>query len=433
MSQAQQLIRQLNAADRQDRLDAMSQLAGLIRQGNLPAPQAGLDVNNHIHTTYSFSPYSPAMAVWKAAQAGLETAGIMDHDSISGAEEFLEAARIIGLPVTIGAEIRVSFAGTSLAGRRINNPDQQTIAYVAMHGVPHNRIDQVKRFFEPIQKARDARNRQMTVRLSSLLEESGITLDYDRDVLPLSQRLDGGEVTERHLLFAAAGKMIAKLADSKALIDLLTGPLSIALNDSQRAKLLDMNNEHIQYDLLGVLKSSLVSQFYIDAAGEECPPAHAAAAFARENGIILAYAYLGDVRNSVTGDKADQAFEDNYLDDVFEIIKQTGFNAVTYMPSRNTREQLVRLRGLCEQHGMFQISGEDINSPRQVFICEKLRDPYFANLRDSAWALIGHEAAATKDIGQSLFGSGAIEQTPDLEQRIKNYAEMAKKSFGKAR
>ena len=34
-------------------------------------------------------------------------------------------------------------------------------------------------------------------------------------------------------------------------------------------------------------------------------------------------------------------------------------------PTRNTPQQLQRLRSLCEQYGMFQISGEDINSPRQ--------------------------------------------------------------------
>ena len=34
-----------------------------------------------------------------------------------------------------------------------------------------------------------------------------------------------------------------------------------------------------------------------------------------------------------------------------------------------------RLRALCEKHGLFQISGEDINSPRQSFVCEAQRDP----------------------------------------------------------
>ena len=69
-----------------------------------PKPVTGRDVNNHIHTTYSFSPYSPTAAVWFAREAGLCTCGLMDHDSIAGAEEFLAAADAAGMAATIGME-----------------------------------------------------------------------------------------------------------------------------------------------------------------------------------------------------------------------------------------------------------------------------------------------------------------------------------------
>lgn len=42
--------------------------------------------------------------------------------------------------------------------------------------------------------------------------------------------------------------------------------------------------------------------------------------------------------------KKSQKFEDDYLELLFDVIKQLGFNAVTYMPSRNTIEQLKRLK-----------------------------------------------------------------------------------------
>ena len=97
---------------------------------------AGGHVNNHIHTNYSFSPYSPSKAIWMAFKSGLSTAGIMDHDSISGAIEFIEAGKIAGIATTIGIECRTDFSATPLNGRRINNPDQDSIAYVAIHGIP---------------------------------------------------------------------------------------------------------------------------------------------------------------------------------------------------------------------------------------------------------------------------------------------------------
>jgi isopenicillin N synthase-like dioxygenase len=76
---------------------------------------------------------------------------------------------------------------------------------------------------------------------------------------------------------------------------------------------------------------------------------------------------------------------------------------VTYMPSRNTKEQLIRVRTLCERYGFFQISGEDINSPRQSFVCKAMRDSFFDNLRESTYALINHERQATEDITKAMF------------------------------
>ena len=57
-------------------------------------------------------------------------------------------------------------------------------------------------------------------------------------------------------------------------------------------------------------------------------------------GTTLRHAYLGDVGESVTGDKKAQKFEDDYLDEVIACLKDIGVPAVTYMPTRNTPEQL---------------------------------------------------------------------------------------------
>jgi hypothetical protein len=117
-----------------------------------------------------------------------------------------------------------------------------------------------------------------------------------------------------------------------------------------------------------------------------------------KNGGIAAYAYLGDVGNSVTGDKKAQKFEDDYLDELIEVLKECGFDAITYMPTRNTRPQLDRLMALCQTHGFFQISGEDINSPRQSFRCKALDDPAFGHLIEATYTLIGYENMASQDM-----------------------------------
>lgn len=428
-----QLVEQLNAPKEQDRLQALQSLRDLVDQGEISKPSADRDVNNHIHSTYSFSPYSPTKAVWKAWEAGLATAGIMDHDSIAGAMEFIAAGRIMDLPTTIGAECRASFADTAFAGMRINNPDQKSVAYIALHGVPHSQIDALDRFFLPIRKSRSIRNRMMTAKLNELLKPAELHIDYDLDVKSISLYQQGGEVTERHLLYAVALKLLERFGAGSELIDFLSSKLSIPVSDKATAQMTDSNNPHIAYDLLGLLKSELVEKFYIEADEEECPPIADVVKFAADHGIVLAYPYLGDITSSVTGDKRAQTFEDGYLDELFEELKGLGFMAVTYMPSRNNREQLERLKALCDKHSLFQISGEDINQPRQAFICEAMRDPFFANLYDAAWALIGHELAATDDLEDGMFSDKTIEKLGKLEKRIEHFRDQAFDRHNKSR
>jgi len=422
------LLELLNAPTKETRLQALREIKKLIESGAVAAPVRGKDVNSHIHSIYSFSPYSPTKAVFRSWESGLLTTGIMDHDSISGAYEFIEAGKIMGMPTTIGAELRASFEGTVLEGKRINNPDQSTVAYVAMHGIPHTAIPALREFFAPLLVARGIRNRAMIEKINEILLPADISIDYDKDVLPLSMAHEGGSVTERHLLFAVAKKMTEKFGRGDKLVNFLDVTLGITAKGKIRELLLDESNEIYDYDLLNVLKGNMVEQFYIPAT-DETPAIAKVSKFAADHGIILAYAYLGDITESVTGDKKAQHFEDEFLDEVFETIREQGFKAVTYMPSRNTAEQLVRLRDLCDKNGFFQISGEDINQPRQKFVCEAMRNPEFANLIDAAWALIGHEWSATEDMSMGMFSDEMIKRFPNLLDRVDYFKKYALKRF----
>ena len=387
----EELILKLNDADVNVRLESLRQLMAMIKAGEIEAPKQGNDVNNHIHTTFSFSPYSPTKAVWMAYNAGLQTAGIMDHDSLSGAREFIEAGKIVGILTTIGVECRVNMKNTPLGDKRINNPDQKGIAYCTMHGVPHQHIDEVVNFFKPYVAKRNERNRKMIDRINELTAPYGIHTDFDKDVVPLSEFVNGGSITERHLLFALSKKITEHFGKGEAVVKFLTEDMGIAVSGKVKAFLEDSDNVNYEYDLLGALKSNLVEKFYIDA-DDECPDVTEMIALAAKINAFSAYAYLGDVGDSVTGDKKTQKFEDDYIDLLFDVIKDLKFRAVTYMPSRNTMEQLRRIRSMCDKYGFFQISGEDINSPRQSFICEAQRNPEFANLYESTMTLIRHEA-----------------------------------------
>ncbi len=379
----QEILGKLNVSTREERLENLREA---VAAAQFP-PMVDAYINNHIHTTYSFSPYSPAASVYAARAEGLCTAGIVDHDSIAGAREFIEAGKIVGIPTTVGMECRARMDGTILEGHRTNNPDQVNVSYMTLQGVPHEKIEYLNDWFAPRRAARNERNRKMVANINKLLPDA--SLDFDRDVLPLSEYAGGGVVTERHLMYALAKRLVERVGKGQPMADCLAD-LGLSLGAKQREQMLDVAYPFYEYDLLAVLKSAFIPKVYVDAV-EECPQIDELVSLAKEVGAVLCYSYLGDVGQSVTGDKKPQKFEDDYLDDVFTFLKDSGVPAVTYMPTRNTRAQLERLRGLCERHGLFQVSGEDINSPRQSFIIRAMEDPMFRNLIDATWRLIDYE------------------------------------------
>lgn len=418
------------AYTRQERLQLLNSDQALVHLEKMvaeePVPASSHDVNNHIHTTYSFSPYSPTAAVWFAREAGLCTCGLMDHDSIAGAEEFLEAAKIAGIAATIGMEVRVSMLNTPFADKKLNNPDQPGVLYMALHGVPHTRAAELNQFMAPYREKRNARNRRMVDAINGMMGKYGITIDFDADVLPLSNYARGGSVTERHLSSALAYRMLDVVGSGKKLIAFIENELKLPISEKAKGYLTDDANPYQMYDLLGWIKSQLISKFYVPAT-DELPDVREMLEISDKIGAISAAAYLGDVGDSVTGDKRAQKFEDDFLDELIEYYASIGFRAVTYMPSRNTKAQLTRVRGLCEKFNLFQISGEDINSPRQSFVCVAQRDPEFANLYEATWALIAHEWRSTANPDDGLFSEKSCAQWKNLSERVKAFSEFGLK------
>lgn len=418
------LVTLLNDEKTENRLSALADIKKMFDIGAEKKPAATSNVNNHIHTTYSFSPYSPTFAVYTSCMNGLSTCGIMDHDSMGGAKEFIEAGKILGIPTTVGLEARVNVTNTKLNGRRINNPDQSSVAYVALHGVPYRNIDLVNNYFAPFRKHRNKRNAAICENINELMKPYGIVLDFESDVLTLSQYNESGSVTERHVMFALAKKIDAKYPSPSDVIDFFKSKMNIMVSEKIKTFLLKKNPKFYLYDVLGILKSDLIDKVYIDAQ-DECPEIWDYIKVAKASGAIAAYPYLGDIGESVTGDKKAQKFEDDYFELLFAEIKRIGFNAVTYMPTRNTKTQLLRIIEMCNEYNFFQISGEDINSPRQSFICKALENPVYHHLIDSTWALIGHEKMAEIDEENSMFSTKTIQKYPNINDRIKYYKSYA--------
>ena len=210
-------------------------------------------------------------------------------------------------------------------------------------------------------------------------------------------------------------------------IAFLENDLELSVSEKLKSYLLDNDNPYFLYDLLGVLKAD--TKFFYIEADEELLTAEELVKVSLKFGAIPAWSYLGDIGDSVTGDKRTQKFEDDYLPELGAAVKEIGFQASAYAPTRNTSKQLENLLITVRKHNLLQISGEDINTPRQEFTCPILARPEFRHLTTSTWALIGHEKLSfERGLDYGIFGKKTIEEFPDLLSRVEHYAKIGKQT-----
>ncbi|MBN1421728.1 MAG: hypothetical protein JXP34_23340 [Planctomycetes bacterium] len=190
------LERDLDVFDSKTRRRALRDLAACGPSSLRPPSER---TNVHCHTFYSFNAYghSPSGIAWIGRREGLDVAGIVDFDVLDGLEEALEAGEILGQKMIVGLETRVFIP--EYADREINSPGEPGIFYLmgsGFHRLPAagSEADRILRSMAA--RAR-ARNEQMMQRINAHLGE--VTLDYERDVLPLTP---AENATERHLLEA---------------------------------------------------------------------------------------------------------------------------------------------------------------------------------------------------------------------------------------
>ena len=419
------LIKQLDSASVDERLDAIKGLKMLIDKGELSSDTSKSYVNDHIHTKYSFSPYTPSAAVFYAWKAGLETCGIMDHETVAGCKEFIGAGRILNIPVTCGLECRVKMTNTALEGRYINNPYQKSIAYFVMHGIPHQMLEKVDDFFKPLREKRNDRNRLICDRFNEyfdFLEE--IHVDYDKDVLPLSLYDIGGTVTERHICQAFA-KQFIKSFTKMDILRTLELECEVPFADGYAKHFLALEGDELEYALIHLFKEVSMNFVYVDA-DEECVHIFDFIKLCDDVGAICAYPYLGKINDDAI-DAPSLDCEDEYLEILAEELKKLNVCALTYMPSRNTIQQSKNIIELCNKNHFFQISGEDINSLNQPFVNGLLLEDMFSHLKDSTYAIIGNEILATNDIQDAMFSLKTKQLFPELDKRIKYYADIARR------
>ena len=193
-----QLVTSLNDFAPAVRAQALAELVALAQQGAVPLEPEADVANMHCHTFFSFNAYghSPTSLAWLAKRRGFRLMGIVDFDVLDGVDEFLDACKVVGVRGSAGIETRVFLP--EFATREINSPGEPGVCYHMGIGFTSSQVPETAAsILDDLRQRAARRNRGMADRINAYLLP--VTIDYERDVLPLTP---GGNATERHMVVA---------------------------------------------------------------------------------------------------------------------------------------------------------------------------------------------------------------------------------------
>jgi hypothetical protein len=217
---------QLSSFDAAERRTALNRL---LDAGRANLPPEGTNLNLHFHTFFSYNAenWSPSRVAWEARKAGLYAAAICDFDVLDGIEEFLDASLHAGLRATAHLETRVYVA--ECAAVDISSPGEPGVTYIMGAGFARRPADGSPQA-EGLERLRTgARDRNLALlrRVNAKLPE--ITLDYDRDVVPLTP---SANATERHIVSAYLNRTKEVYDNPSAAAGYLSGVIGRPLEET---------------------------------------------------------------------------------------------------------------------------------------------------------------------------------------------------------
>jgi hypothetical protein len=350
-----ELEQKLDSFDSAERKEALVALSEKVESGEITLPEPGTDVNLHCHTFFSYNTYgySPSKFAWLARKRGLAFAGVVDFDVLDALEEFLEAAKILGLKGCAGLESRVFVP--EFSDRVINSPGEPGISYHMGVGFPTSRLQgELQDFLINLRELAQQRNRDLMDRVNKHL--APVELDYEQDVLVLTP---SGNPTERHICLAYARKAREAFDDDNALQQFWSEKLDVD------AKSLELPESR---DLLNTIRAKTMKR---GGVGYVPPDKGSFPLMSDTNQFILAAGGIPTVTwldGTSEGEKA--------IEELLEVSKTTGAAAINVIPDRNygpghgdeKLANLYRVIELAQKLHLPVVVGTEMNSPGQKFV-----------------------------------------------------------------
>jgi len=131
-------------------------------------------IDLHLHTYYSDGTLSPEDLVKRAAERGVKTIAITDHDGLNGIPEALEAGKKYGVEVIPGIEFSAGMEGDELSNSVLDYSGQEIFMHILGYNIDINN-DGINKAVIEIRKKREERN----VKLLEVLNKLGYEIKND--------------------------------------------------------------------------------------------------------------------------------------------------------------------------------------------------------------------------------------------------------------
>jgi hypothetical protein len=310
----QHLETQLDDFNPAVRHHALTKLVELVNDGDFARPHEQPVHNLHGHTFFSYNcyGYSPSRYAWLAFRHGFEAVGAVDFDVVDALEEFHEACRMLNLRSVVSLESRVFVPEFST--RVINSPGEPGVAYhmaAGFTGQPQE--PDAAAFLQSMRASSERRNRDLLARVNAFTVP--VTLDYEKDVLPLTPK---GNATERHIVMAYAKKAAAIFSNRMALAEFWKQKIGATDAD------LDLPDGPKLLNLIRAKTMKKGGVGYVQPGKDTFPLMADMNRFALQSGAIPMAAWLDGMSD---GEKS--------MEELLRVSMSTGVAAFNIIPDRN--------------------------------------------------------------------------------------------------
>ena len=318
------------------------------------------DYNLHCHTFYSFNGYgySPSyLACWAKAER-LFAVGKIEFDVLDGTEEFLDAARLLGLRAACGVESRVVIA--ELSSQVINSPGEPGIAYHLGIGFTSSKIPAAQSaFLNRMKQSAADRTRGIVARVNPAL--APLELDFDTEVLPLTP---AGNATERHVCAAYAAKAAKMFPEETRRAEFWAGKLGLPLEEAKK----QIGNT---VKLEGTIRSKMMKSGgpgYVKADPASFPALKAMNDFTIACGAIPSIAWLDGLSDGESDPEALLDLHESYGCALFNLIPDRNWNFADPELKAKKVAAMHKMIDCCVRRNMPVFVGTEMNAFGQKLV-----------------------------------------------------------------